>query len=503
MARDTTLTPSSSSLRKSSSLSFTLHRTLLSSHPRRGEEEEPSSYSPPGVSTPGLFIIREVASQQEIAQGVRQVERDKKEEVLESFKSFLRRCFELAIQQARHDRLSRLSPSSLTASSSSLSSSSSATPERKVSSRREEVISLEEEGKEEKEREVSEEEASEEIAFNLFHPTHEHRLSDMYRNLESWLVKKRRRERDLRSLQNVSQSKTHEESLQEVKGHREERREKKREDRKEDDNPEEEESLLGLFSCRSEVGERRTNAREEVDKQDKDQEKDGEEGTEERKYGESDINEGGEEETREGEEDLKIVLREDDLIQRLRQLASLLSFTSSQSHLTYDQISALSDSPPAKEEQKKKKERSSSPGQTLSVRSAVDLLVEQPWYLMRHFRIIYEDRNLLILNKPWDVRVDVPRVKIESAEEKKGEEEGEEERNSQKDEASVALTTSGDPEKERRWGSHLPLPYASERRYATELTVADWYLRLWERRREEKEEEEEEEEKEARGEEEQ
>ncbi|PFH34195.1 hypothetical protein BESB_073470 [Besnoitia besnoiti] len=118
----------------------------------------------------------------------------------------------------------------------------------------------------------------------------------------------------------------------------------------------------------------------------------------------------------------------------------------------------------------------------MSLEEAVALLVEQPWYLCREFRLIYEDANLLIVAKPFDVRVDVPLRRDGEGSFSAGGATGGEGDSTTLAEAQGAQTQET-VAKEQAGGASAQLPGAWERRFGTEFTVADWYRRHWERRR--------------------
>ncbi|KEP63494.1 UNVERIFIED_CONTAM: RNA pseudouridine synthase superfamily protein [Hammondia hammondi] len=123
----------------------------------------------------------------------------------------------------------------------------------------------------------------------------------------------------------------------------------------------------------------------------------------------------------------------------------------------------------------------------MSLGEAASLLVDQPWYLFREFPVVYEDANLVIISKPFDVRVDVPLQKDNrdsegSAGEKKKRRADGHTGKANTSELHAKASLGGDKSRERtsdvearRKGQQLP--GACTRRFNTEFTVADWYRR--------------------------
>ncbi|CBZ55168.1 putative RNA pseudouridylate synthase family protein [Neospora caninum Liverpool] len=129
----------------------------------------------------------------------------------------------------------------------------------------------------------------------------------------------------------------------------------------------------------------------------------------------------------------------------------------------------------------------------MSLGDAASLIVEQPWYLLREFPIVYEDANLVIISKPFDVRVDVP-LKREDGDGDGAAGEGQTEppRSDAPDRADAEATAEATTDERSKnaadgdsqvGGKGNQLPGAWERRFRTEFTVADWYRRHSERMR--------------------
>ncbi|EPR61036.1 RNA pseudouridine synthase superfamily protein [Toxoplasma gondii GT1] len=123
----------------------------------------------------------------------------------------------------------------------------------------------------------------------------------------------------------------------------------------------------------------------------------------------------------------------------------------------------------------------------MSLGEAASLIVDQPWYLFREFPVVYEDANLVIISKPFDVRVDVPMRKDDRDSEESAGEKKERRADGHADKANTLelhakASLGGDKSHERtsdvearRKGQQLP--GAGSRRFNTEFTVADWYRR--------------------------